>query len=93
MRSGGSENRGDYERSRGWPDRLVSVFGSLVPEERRDDWVREWQAELDAARIESASGGRAWRVASRLAAAAEDAVRFRDPGRFRLRRIEWLAAR
>ena len=90
MRSGGSGNSQDRERSLGWPDRLVKVFGSLVPEERRSDWAREWQAELDAARIESARGRRAWRVATRVAAAAEDAVRFRGPRRFRPGGIEWL---
>jgi predicted permease len=67
----------------------VRVFSSLVPEERRSDWVREWQAELDAARLESV-GNRAWRAAARVVAAAEDAVRFRAPGRFRPGGIEWL---
>jgi hypothetical protein len=68
----------------------VRAFGSLVREERRSDWVREWQAELDAARIESPRGRRALRVAARVAAAAEDAVRFRARWRFRRGGIEWL---
>lgn len=85
----GSGNSEDRERSRSWPDRLVSMFGSLVPEERRSDWLGEWQAELDAARIESAPGACAWRVATRVAAAAEDAIRFRGL-RFRPGGFEWL---
>ncbi|HUF70796.1 MAG TPA: ABC transporter permease, partial [Longimicrobiales bacterium] len=89
MRTGGSGSDDEHDRSRGWSDRVVRVLASLVPEDRRSDWVREWQAELDAARAESV-GGRAWRVAARVVAAAEDAVRFRAPGRFRPGGIEWL---
>jgi putative ABC transport system permease protein len=90
MSSGGSGKNGDREWRRGLPDRLVRVFASLLPDERRDDWLREWQAELESARIESTRGGRAWRVASRVAAAAEDAVRFRGPRRSRPGGLDWL---
>lgn len=34
---------------RGWPDRLVRWLGALIPEERRSDWISEWQGELGAA--------------------------------------------
>lgn len=90
MKSGESGNSRDREAERGWANRLVKVFGSLIPAERRSDWIREWRAELDAARIESARGARAWRVATRVAAAAEDAVRFRAARRFRWGGMEWL---
>jgi predicted permease len=70
---------------------MVRALGSLVPEERRSDWIREWHAELDSARVESARSVRAWRVAMRVAAAAEDAVRFRARRRpFRPAGTEWL---
>ena len=90
MKAGGSGNREDRERTAGWPGRLVAMFGALVPDERRSDWLREWQAELETATIESAPGVRVWRVATRVAAAAEDAVRFRARRRPRPGGIEWL---
>ncbi|MCI0432735.1 MAG: ABC transporter permease [Gemmatimonadetes bacterium] len=91
MTSGGDDDGGrPRERNRGWPDRLVRQFGRLVPEHRRSDWIREWQAELDVAGTGAARRDRAWRMATRLAAAAEDAIRFRTRHRFQLSGMEWL---
>ena len=90
MTSDGGRSQQSGERNRGWPDRLVKMLGSLVPEDRRSDWLREWQAELDAAWLEAADAGRAWRPAGRVAAAAEDALRFRRRRGFRMSGTEWL---
>ena len=90
MKSGGSGEGRDGERRRGGPDRLVRLLGLLVPEHKRGDWIREWQAELETVRLESARGRRAWLAAARVVAAAEDAIRLRTPRQLRPGGSEWL---
>lgn len=76
MSRGGSGTGGERSRDSAWSHRVVRLLGSLVSEDQREDWVREWQAELDTARVE-AGRGRRLREWARIAAAAEDAIRFR----------------
>jgi len=52
--------------------RALRALGRLVPKEEREDWVREWEAELAHARAERSRG--LWHV---LAGATEDAARRR----------------
>jgi predicted permease len=47
----------------------------MVPRERRDEWAREWEAEV--AHRAAAPGGRGWGAASVAAAALEDALGLR----------------
>lgn len=54
-----------------WAARLLRLLGRLVPGEQRDEWVREWEAELssDTPRTDGK------RRHPHMAAAAEDALR------------------
>lgn len=66
---GGPKGRG---RAPGW-DRLLRLCAVLVPEEHRDEWLKEWRGELEMALLEATGRGGAHVVA----AAAEDAWRWR----------------
>lgn len=93
MSEGGKGRDGGGDRPQRVSDRIVKILAWLVPEERREDWTREWQAELAAGGSAGSGGFRG--VASQLAAAAEDAVRFRGRRRWRFESVREarLAAR
>jgi hypothetical protein len=58
----------------GWPYRIVAILRWLVPRERRADWQREWEAELQhfESRLAPAAG-RHWRLLQRVAGSVADA--------------------
>jgi putative ABC transport system permease protein len=59
-----------------WAASALRLLGRVVPIEEREEWVREWRAEVenDPRRSRGERGGR---LAGTLAAAAEDALRLR----------------
>lgn len=64
-------------RSR-WARTVLRVLGRLVPRGERDEWVMEWDAELDhVASVDAAASRTPRGTFGRLAAAAEDALRLR----------------
>ena len=63
---------------RSWTGRVLRLLGRVVPGDRRDEWLREWDAELG--QLAAGAVGQAHRPdrpPGRLAAAAEDALRLR----------------
>lgn len=57
-----------------WIGWVLGQLARLVPADERDEWIREWQAELWGDAPPRAGGGRA-RGVGRLAVAGEDAAR------------------
>lgn len=62
-----------------WAHGVLRILGRLVPRSVRDEWLREWDAELEHVADPGAADARASRatIIERLAAAAEDALRLR----------------
>lgn len=76
----------------GWTHGVLRILGHVVPSAERDEWLLEWEAELDhAAGPAGGHSGGIRRTLGQVAAAAEDALRLAlRRGR---RRLPWASAR